>query len=73
MTRMVKGRLCCGWVIAYPTIGTGGLYEVTAPERPGPAARFDSLSKAERWAERHDLLAEAMGPAVAMNLAPRTR
>ena len=73
MAFRVKGYGWYGWQIERPSFANGGQYVVTAPERPGEVHRFDHADQAERWAERHDLLAEALGQAEPMNLAPRAR
>ena len=73
MAFKVKGYGWHGWVIERPSFANGGHYVATAPERAGERHTFDHADQAERWAERNDLLAESMGPAAAMNLAPRAR
>lgn len=63
MARMIKGKLWAGWTIAYPTLGTDMLYQVSSPVRPGTVKRFRHLADAEAWCLKHDVTDEAMAQA----------
>lgn len=55
MSRIITGKLVCGWRIDYPCIGTNFKYRVTSPDRPGVVVDFNHLSHAERWAMEHEI------------------
>ena len=48
------GTMYRGWVISKPTWGTGMKLEVTNPDKPGVAQRFDRPWQARQWIDKQE-------------------